>query len=93
MATSTSITSIHSLVDDDDEVAAADDIILALFDGATKDKDVSNCNDRHVSISTSDDDAFDMIFHVMALMILGREACVSCCDEPSLKRVYVFPLS
>ena len=68
MATSTSITSIHSLVDDEvEEVAAADDIILALFDGATKDNDVSNCNDRHVSISTSDDDAFDMRFNVMAL--------------------------
>ena len=66
---------MHSLVDDDEGKAAADDIILALFDGATKDKDVSNCNDRHVSISTSDDDAFDMRFPVMALMMFVSGCC------------------
>lgn len=68
MATSTSITSIRSFVAEEAAVADGNDGILALLVGATKDKDVSNRNDRHSSDSSSDDDAvLDVKFPVMAV--------------------------
>ena len=68
MATSTSITSIRSFVDEEAAVADGNDDILALLDGATKDNDVSNRNDRHSSNSSSDGAAFvDVKCPVMAV--------------------------
>lgn len=68
MATSTSITSIRSFVDEEAVLADGNDGILALLVGATKDNDVSNRNDRHISNSSSDDDAvLDVKCPVMAV--------------------------